>query len=921
MRENCWIITRYLLVAAILLCCAVPLRAEDAQDRPIDFARDVKPILAGHCAQCHGALRQKGGLRLDAGSLALKGGDSGEIIELGSAEESLLIEYILPDGDDPPLMPPDGQGTPLKEEQVAVLTAWINQGAKIPADEEIPEDPRKHWAFQRIERPEVPMIDGKPFAGNPIDAFILAKHKAKQLTARPETDKATLLRRIYLDLIGLPPTRDELQAFLADPAPDAYEQVVDRLLSSPHYGERWGRHWMDVWRYSDWAGYRAEVRESQPHIWRWRDWIIESLNADKPYDRMVQEMLAGDEIAPGDPDTLRATGYLVRNWYKFNRNVWLESTVEHTPKAFLGITMNCAKCHDHMYDPILQKDYYQFRAIFEPHRVRTDQVPGQLNTKKDGLVRVFDQDLQASTFLFARGNEKHPDKDNPLTAAVPVSLLPEGLKIEPVALTPRQYYPGLRDHVQQGNLNYARAALRNSETALKKLTDQLVASTAETTDGAAQPATVQPPSDLAIAVAAKQVAYQLLHLQSVQARIAADEAKYATPPAASAPQLAAAAAAAERQENVAKAQWDVAKAEAALQAAKDAEKPEDDKTKQAVKKSQEALTKVQKDLETALAAQEKPEARYSPFGEIYPTQSSGRRLALARWITDRENPLAARVAVNHMWLRHFGEALVPSVFDFGLNGKSPSHPALLDWLAVELLDNGWTMKQLHRLMVTSQAYRMASTVGDATENLEADPDNVYLWRMNPRRMEAEAVRDAMLYVCGQLDTTAGGPEIDQTDGQTNLRRSIYFRSAKEKQMLFLELFDQANVNDCYRRNESIVPQQALAMVNSPLALAQGRVLAKTLTATVGEESTLEVTTQFLNAAFEQILCRRPTDEERATCSAFLQKQTELLATPGQLTQFESGPEVKTKPSENPTQRARENLVQVLLNHNDFFTIR
>ncbi len=925
MRGQSLIVHSLLLPTAVMLCVAGGTACADENGdaaRPVDFARDVKPILAAHCAQCHGALRQRGGLRLDAGSLALKGGDSGEVIAPGSADDSILVEYIRPDGDEPPLMPPAGEGTPLEEEELAVVTAWINQGARVPATEEIPPDPRLHWSFQPVERPLVPEIDGKPVSGNPIDAFILAKHKELQLAARPETDKATLLRRVYLDLIGLPPTREELHAFLADESPSAYETVVDRLLASPHYGERWGRHWMDVWRYSDWAGYRAEVRESQPHIWRWRDWIIESLNADKPYDQMVREMLAGDEIAPSDPDTLRATGYLVRNWYKFNRNVWLEATVEHTSKAFLGITMNCAKCHDHMYDPILQRDYYQFRAIFEPHQVRTDQVPGQLNTEKDGLVHVFDQDLEADTFLFRRGNEKHPDKDNPLTAAVPASLAPVSLQVQPVKLAPREYYPGLRDYVEEGNLNYARAALRNAEAELKKLTDQLTAATQTAkAEEAQQPPPETLPSPLAMAAAAKRVAYELLQLQSVQARIAADRARYADPPAENAEALAQAAAAAEREANVAKAQWEVAKAESALQTAKDAEKPDDDKTKQAVTKAQTDLDKANKDLETAVAAREKTDGGYSPFGEVYPAHSTGRRLALARWITHRDNPLAARVAVNHIWLRHFGSALVPSVFDFGLNGKPPTHPELLDWLAVELMDHGWSMKHIHRLIITSRAYRMSSTVGDATGNLAVDPDNTYLWRMNARRLEAESVRDALLYVCGKLDMTAGAPEIDQPDGQTNLRRRVYFRSGKEKQMLYLELFDQANVNDCYRRNESIVPQQALAMVNSPLSLSQGRVLANTLTTATGEPSAPESTENFITAAFEQILCRTPSDEERATCTEFLRKQSELLAAPGELTRFDSGPEVKTKPSQDPALRARENLVQVLLNHNDFFTIR
>src|SRR2546421_7297886 len=262
-----------------------------------------------------------------------------------------------------------------------------------------------HWAFAPPVRPPVPEVKNTGWVRNPVDAFVAAERERRGLTPRPEAPRHVLLRRVYLDLVGLPPTREELHAFLADTSPDAYEKVVDRLLASPRYSERWGRHWMDVWRYSDWAGYGAEVRESQPHVWQWRDWIVESLNGDKGYDRMVREMLAGDELAPADPATLRATGFLVRQYYKFNRNVVLDNTVEHTAKAFLGLTLNCARCHDHMYDPVAQKEYYSFRAIFEPCLARTDRVPGHLDTKELGLPRIYDATPDAPTYLFVRGNE------------------------------------------------------------------------------------------------------------------------------------------------------------------------------------------------------------------------------------------------------------------------------------------------------------------------------------------------------------------------------------------------------------------------------------------------------------------------------------------------------------------------------------
>jgi hypothetical protein len=296
---------------------------------------------------------------------------------------------------------------------------------------------------------------------------------------------------------------------------------------------------------------------------------------------------------------------------------------------------------------------------------------------------------------------------------------------------------------------------------------------------------------------------------------------------------------------------------------------------------------------------------------------------LARWIANRENPLTARVAINHMWLRHFGTPLVPSVFDFGHNGKKPTNPDLLDWLAVELMDQGWKTKAIHRLIVTSKTYRQQSTAsGAAAEaNRQIDPDNVSLWRFNVRRMEAEAVRDSTLAIAGQLDRTMAGPEIDENAGMTVARRSVYFRNSKEKKMTFLDLFDRPNVVECYRRSESIVPQQALAMANSPLSLMQSRLLAKSLSEEIAATPEAERPAAFITIAFRQILNRLPTDDERTECGRFLDEQSARFANPATLTQFTAGTVIPVPPATDPGQRARENLIHVLLNHNDFLTIR
>ncbi len=578
--------------------------------------------------------------------------------------------------------------------------------------------------FEPVTRPAVPKA-GDGWAANPIDAFVAEGHREHDLTPRPDASKSALIRRVYFDLIGLPPTPAQVRAFEQDTSKDAYEKVVDELLASPRYGERWGRHWMDVWRYSDWAGWSGgnDIRDSQPHVWRWRDWIVESLNADLGYDRMIHEMLAGDEIAPTDPRVLRATGYLARN-FKSSREKWMTDVVDHTFLAFQGLTVGCARCHDHFYDPIKQTDYYQVRAVFEPHKIKLDPVGSEKDTKKDGLARAFDADPKAVTYLYQRGDERNPDKSKPIPPGVPGFL-----------------------------------------------------------------------------------------------KVPFPEVKAITGAAGA---------------------------------------------------------------------------------------STGRRLAFARWLTDPKNPLTARVAVNHIWIRHFGQPLVPSVFDFGKNGRRPMHPALLDWLAAELVEGGrgskgepaggspsraWSMKHVHKLIVTSRTYRLGSTP-DA-KNLTADRDNTYFWRVVPHRLEAEAVRDQLLFVAGKLDLTTGGPDLDHTTGLTVYRRSLYFRHAHEKQMELLKLFDAAGVSECYQRRESVVPQQALALVNSPLSAEMANVLARQLESAAGTEPE-----KFVTAAFERVIGRAPTGAERAECVTFL---------------------ADGKP--DAAGRRRTGVVLSLFNHHEFVTVR
>lgn len=836
-------------------------------DGPVDYVKEIKPLLAHKCYACHGAVQQKAKLRLETRELMVKGGRHGAVIVPGAADKSLMVQHVL--GIDEALMPPEGEGEKFNEAQVALLKRWINEGAKAP-DEPTPADPRQHWAFQPPVRPAVPK------GRHPIDAFLAEQYQKQGLTPEPAADRGLLLRRVYFDLIGLPPTVEELRAFLADSSPDAYEKVVDRLLASPRHAERWGRHWMDVWRYSDWSGENDnQVRGSPKFTYRWRDWIIESIHQDKGYDRMVLEMLAGDELAPADPNVLRATGFLARNFYRFNRNVWLDDTVEHTAKAFLGLTMNCAKCHDHKFDPIFQADYYKMRAFFEPYQVRTDRVAGQSDIAKDGLVRVFDRDLDKPTYVFHRGVETKPLKDQPQPPGLP-TVLGGTLDLAPVKLPAEAFYPGL-------------ASILAKEGEFLAQLDKEIADAQAAADKSKTKA-----ADLRLAVAQAKKA-------SIVARLAADKAKFGYAPNDRLAELVKIASDADRMYNL-------LDGEERLQNAEKARAKKDD----AKARKEVALAKDK--LAAARKALTDPSPSYQPLGEAYLDVSSGRRLALARWIVDRKNPLTARVALNHLWLRHFGTPLNADVVDFGLRAPKPRHADLLDWLAVEFMDKGWSMKAMHKLLVTSQAYRMGSGgKNSAAANLARDPDNKYLWRQNPWRLEGEALRDGILSIAGNLDTTMGGPEIPFGEGETSHRRSVYFRHAHERTVKFIELFDGANPLECYRRSTTVVPQQALALANSTIGIEQSRVLARKLNTTAKDKGA------FVDLAFEIILCRQPLTAERQRCMTFLEAQ------PGRLTQAKAeyfdGAASAVSPASDPQLRARENLVHVLFNHNDFATVR
>lgn len=1094
---------RWAMVCCVWLVCVSRAPAADASI----YQSQVKSILHERCYACHGALKQEGDLRLDTAAAAKRGGASGVAIKPGDLDGSELLIRVTSTNMSV-RMPPEGE--PLKPGQIDAIKQWIAAGALAPEDEVPEADPRDHWAFKTPVRPPVPTVKDADWSLNPIDAFIAHKHELKGLSPQPLADKRIWLRRVTLDLVGLPPTLAEQDAFIADTSPEAYHAVVTRLLDSPQYGERWGRHWMDIWRYSDWWGLGAEVRNSQKHIWHWRDWIIESLNTDKGYDQMLREMLAADELYPNDFDKLRASGFLARQYFKFNRTSWLDETIEHTGKAMLGLTLNCGKCHDHKYDPLSQVDYYQLRAIFEPYQVRTEALPGEIDFEKDGLPRAFDCNLDATTFVHVRGDDRNPDKSRPMLPATPAFLGGSAIQAEPVSLPPEAYLPGLRPFVveayrksavqkvtaastaleaarikvadaekavvpaaasptpdspkmlvtqddfskerpdlwepRDGQWKYengrliqsvigpVRAAMRlktappvdfevrlkyiptrgemwksvgvnfdvgdkgqevlaylssveggqKAQVAFKpagadysypgdgaqgraialQLPHELVlrvrgtlvnlivdgepsvayrlpaervpgAMELITYDAAAEflafelltlPASVAmveamnatpPPvtltpvelAQLELQVAEKSLASAQTELASIIARASADQARAQTPPAEGAAALSQAAALAEKQATAALADVELSRSELSLKQATneqraerqkkfDAAKTAAESARVAIEKPGETYTSLVGALKTLENNLETEESRRKPF----PQTSTGRRTAFARWMTDRQNPLPARVAVNHIWARHMGRPLVPTVFDFGRKGTLPVHPELLDWLAIELIEHGWSMKHMHRLIVTSRTYRLSSSnLGASEADLKSDPENKFHWRANPIRMEAQTVRDSLLSLAGDLDLTMGGPSIPVNEEKSR-RRSLYFVHSHNEHQKFLSLFDDASVLDCYRRTDSIVPQQALALENSELTNEVAEKIAARIKAADPHQSESD----WIRRAFQVVLACEPTPEELAISVSAITQLTQLGAE-------------ANRPS--PTDLARSQFLQALLNHNDFITVR
>ena len=712
-----------------------------------DFEREIAPILVKRCLECHNDHEVAGGLALTSGPKAMAGGDSGAVIVRGQADHSLLLNRIM-SGE----MPPEKQGKAQKlpAAEFELLKSWIASGAHWPDKRvldlyEATSDVRAGrdwWSLQPVAMPEVPEPTDTSRAVNPIDAFILARLDAEGMEPAPLADRRTLLRRVYVDVVGLPPTVEQTAAFVADESPDAWERVVDELLASRHYGERWARYWLDLARYAETCGYERDQEKS--HAWRYRDWVVQSLNDDKPYDRFVIEQLAGDEIEERSEETVIATGFLrLGTWndepndpheYKYER---LEDMVHATSSAFLGLTVKCARCHDHKFDPILQVDYYRVATTFWAGAIepRDRSLLGGPSQEELGFANVFGwTDLSANPMplhLLKKGDPKHP--------------------LEEVA-----------------------------------------------------PA----------------------HLATIPA--------------------------------------------------------------------------IHRPFE-------------SPSEGSKTTQ---RRLQLARWIADPANPLTARVFVNRLWQHHFGEGLVRSPDNFGFRGDLPTHPELLDWLSADFVAGGWQIKRMHKQILMSNTYRQSSLHPRHETYTERDFANRWWWRANRRRLDAEALRDAMLSTSGELDLKLGGPSFKPTiseealeglsqktsaweasSEQDQLRRSLYIYSKRGLLPPLMTTFDFADTTlPCGQRDVTTTPTQALALLNNSFVHARSNAVARRIVARVAEDLTEQV-----RQAWRFTLGRDPDESEKALA---------IKHVTAQRAQFEDNAEFW----------ALASLCHVLLNSNEFLYV-
>lgn len=876
-RISCFLLTAFHLVVS-----------GAARSEELTFEQHIRPIFKANCFHCHGEEgKREGGLDLRLQRFMVVGGDSGSSLTPGNSEASLLLERIrsgeMPPGDNK-----------LSADEVVLIERWIAAGAKTarPEPEQISEDSlfteeeRNFWSFQPIRRPELPTAHDTTATRTPVDRFVLAKLAEAGLNFSPEASRRTLIRRVYFDLLGLPPSVAEVDSFVNDESPDAYERLLDRLLASPHYGERWGRHWLDVAGYADSEGY---TEEDTPRDWAYfyRDYVIGSFNADKPFDVFIHEQLAGDElVAPpyknlseDQIERLAATGFLRMAPdgtadggvdQSIARNEVVADTIRIVSSSLMGLTVGCARCHDHRYDPIPIADYYRLRAVFEPaldwkhwrvpaaRRISlyTDadrelaakinaeaaEVDKQRNVKAQEYIdRTLDEEL-ATLPESVRGSLRAAYKtDAKDRNAEQQALLKEYPSVASISVGSLYLYDRRREE-KAGAIDAAR---REKE---KRLANE--------TDPTALAAEIQRDIEAAAKLRAEKAADDLKRYQD-----RADAIRATIPP-----------------ERFLRA---IAEEPSQVPATfvffrGDHEQPKDEVAPQ-------GLSVLEARLASALPTND----------DALP--STGRRLAFAKQLTDPRYPLTARVIVNRIWLHHFGRGIVNSPSDFGFLGDRPTHPELLDWLAAEFIESGWQVKQVHKLIMMSTAYRQSSH--RTAQHDAVDPDNKLYARMSVRRLESEAVRDALLVIADKLKPNLGGPPVpvmedevgqivigkenldgERKPGQTvplhgeELRRSTYIQVRRSRPLGVLETFDNpAMAPNCEQRNTSNVAPQSLLFMNSNLVVEYSEQFAVRVIRDVGTDRDEQV-----RRAWQLAFATVPLESEVAAAVEFIQSQEQLF---------------------------------------------
>ncbi len=854
----------------------------------VSFSKDIRPIFERSCLSCHGSSQQLSGLSLLTRESAVHGGLHGTAIVPGKSSESAMVRRLT--GSIQPGMPLGGK---LSEAEIALVRRWIDEGARwdesVPsaapaasAPRRITEADRKWWAFVKPVRREPPAVGDARWKSNPVDAFVFAKLRERDLKPVARADKWTLVRRAYLDLTGLPPSPEEVDAFVKDSSPDPFADLVKRLLASPHYGERWGRHWLDVARYADSGGYEQDF--TYPDAWRYRDYVIRAFNRDKPYDQFIREQIAGDELdAVNDTaaihDALIATGFhrvgaTVGFREKDNpqyRYIYLDDLIGTTTRAFLGLTVSCARCHDHKFDPISQLDYYRLMAVFNPYvnynhplassaEVAAYQGREAAVAAETGPLRQRIREIE-EPYRKAAFEKKLATFPADIQAAVrtPADQRTEGQKLLATQVL----------SIRGGNYRSLmkpedRAAADALTRRIKDLEKQL-------------------PAPLPVAMGIRDGDYRLTPMgpgddeapgKGVKGRD--DEVNESYIPVLGKPYRPP---------------------KSYFLEAGDYQSPGAE--------TNPGFIEIIADADTPTAIPPKD-------GRV----TTGRRRALAEWIASGTNPLTARVMVNRIWQHHFGRGLVSTPSNFGRLGRRPSHPELLDWLATEFVQSGWSVKHMHRLIMNSETYRMASEYG-ASGAIESDPENTYIWHYPPRRLEGEAIRDSILATSGNLNLKAGGPAyfppvpervrqsvykgiwVVNEEGPDVWRRGVYSYFKRGMKFPMFEVFDQPDPNvTCERRSVSTVPTQALTLLNNEFVLQQARHFAERILKLAGPEQAAQV-----RAAYRIALARDPGEKEMRSNVAFLNRQ--LAA---------------HRDSASPALEAAVDLCDVILNLNEFLYI-